>query len=135
MSSSPAGHGPMPSVTPIAPTASVSSEGHEVERDIEAEAAPPALSSAVDTALTSLSPSASPPPAETEEAETEKPAAPELDIEHQLVTNDPRAWSAARKWTQLAMLSFGALIPTMAVRRALPAWGRVACSHPSSAFP
>ncbi|PWN41157.1 MFS general substrate transporter [Ceraceosorus guamensis] len=43
------------------------------------------------------------------------------DIEHTVVADDPRSWSSARKWTQLAMLSFGALIPTMAANVFFPA--------------
>jgi hypothetical protein len=77
------------------------------EPDVDIEAAPPALAAAAD---------GSAPP----QAQTQPPPQPEeLDIEHQLVANDPRLWSAARKWLQLAMLSFGALIPTMAVSAAL----------------
>lgn len=44
--------------------------------------------------------------------EASRPVA--LDIEHQVVKDDPRLWSPSFKWTLVAILSFGALIPTMA---------------------
>ncbi|UZJ54040.1 hypothetical protein CBS101457_003360 [Exobasidium rhododendri] len=43
-----------------------------------------------------------------------------LDIEHQPVTDDPRLWSSAFKWTLVAILSAGALIPTMAANIFFP---------------
>lgn len=55
--------------------------------------------------------------------QSSKPAV--LDIEHQLVTDDPRLWSPSFKWTLVAILSFGALIPTMAAN---------ICEYPTNPF-
>ncbi|PWN24364.1 MFS general substrate transporter [Jaminaea rosea] len=43
------------------------------------------------------------------------------DIEHVPVTDDPRLWSEARKWYQVFIVSYGALIPTMGANAWFPA--------------
>lgn len=50
------------------------------------------------------------------EAEAQAVVVPaQLDIEHQPVRDDPRKFSNARKWVQLAMCSIGALVTAMSV--------------------
>ncbi|CAO1625034.1 unnamed protein product [Parajaminaea phylloscopi] len=44
-----------------------------------------------------------------------------FDIEHMPVEDDPRKWSSARKWTQVFIVSYGALIPTMGANIFFPA--------------
>lgn len=43
------------------------------------------------------------------------------DIEHVPVLDDPRKWSEARKWYQVFIVSYGALIPTMGANAWFPA--------------
>lgn len=43
------------------------------------------------------------------------------DIEHVPVDDDPRLWSPARKWCIVAIISYGALVPTMAGNMFFPA--------------
>lgn len=57
---------------------------------------------------------------DVEKAAGDSPA-PATDIEHLPVDDDPRLWSAARKWGILAIVSFGALVPTMAGTMFFPA--------------
>lgn len=89
-------------------------------------AIPPSSQEVDGTAVPTSPPSPTPGTSKDLEASHEPDSASDgsstpLDIEHVPVEDDPRLWSSARKWTQVAIVSYGALIPTMGANMFFPA--------------